>query len=620
MSATGHETDLTLEKAQSAYLSNDLSRCETICRQVAHENPHCVPALLLIGFCCARTRRREEAIRCFESVLATDSESLEAHIALSTLYISNNHVREAVLHGLKAIELDPVDPTFGLGLTKALGDKGKFEESIPVWKLLVNLFPNDPSYLRRLATAQGLAKLRADCIASWEEVVRLAPGRIADLLELGRALLADSKADRALEVSEQILRIDRNHVDAHLLAAMALSEDGNAIGAEIHLNRVLKHSPKNVIAIASLGLCLQEQGRFEEARKPLRDSIALWPVNGLAYYALLRSQKVTEKDLPILTSIEEQLTTPQIDPLHRAYMHYALGKGLEDLGQYEDSFRNYEAANRVAYNYWLAHRPWDKERYAFNFNRTIEVFSRQGISDVQRQGLVSDRPLFVIGMIRSGTTLVEQILSSHPDICAAGEQTFWHEQAGRIFHPTERAVDKQALVVVADEYLALLNRFSATSARVTDKLPHNYALVGIIKAAIPGAKFIHIRRNPLDNCLSIFTTAYQRPPAFTLDKDNIVFAYQQYDRIMQHWGVNLDPDDLLEVSYEDLVQNRELVTRRMIDFAGLDWSDSCLSHEKNERSVHTPSTWQVRQPIYSSSVERWRRFEPWLAEFQTLNH
>ena len=143
-------------------------------------------------------------------------------------------------------------------------------------------------------------------------------------------------------------------------------------------------------------------------------------------------------------------------------------------------------------------------------------------------------------------------------------------------------------------------------------------MLGLVHIAFPSARIIHIRRDPIDNCLSIFTTPYQKPPGFGLIRRNIVFAYRQYWRLMEHWRKTLPSDRFLEVNYEDLIENREAVTRRMIEFAGLDWDDSCLQHEKNERSVSTPSMWQVRQPIYKTSVARWRKFEPWLGELAEL--
>ena len=607
-----------LERAQIAYQANEFSKCESLCRALLETDPECIPGLLLFGFCCARTRRRDEAIRCFESALLLDSDLVEAHIALSTLYISAGSITEGKLHGLRVLELDPTDVAPALGLAKMLADRKAFNEAAEVWQILVSKNPSSLSYLRSLATTQGLAKHRKEAVDSWETVVRRSPQSTPDLIELGRAYLADSQAQRAIQVSERILKMDQRNVDAHMLAAMAHSELGRAELAEDHLNRVLSVQPNNPIAIASLGLAMQEQGRFDDARVPLKKSIEIWPSNGLAHYALIRSQKLKDADREILDAMQSEVVKPGLDPLHAAYLRYALGKGFEDLAEYESSYNNYREANRLAYSYWLAYRPWNRDRYKFNFDRTIEVFDKSRIASLQPTEPVSSRPLFVVGMIRSGTTLVEQILSSHPEIVAAGEQTFWHEHAGRIFDPASGLVDVKEAAKVVDDYLSLLNQFSTNSARVTDKLPHNYALIGLIKAAIPEAKFVHIQRNPLDNCLSIFTTAYQRPPAFTLDPSNIVFAYQQYQRLMSHWRNQLSTDDLFEVHYEDLIRDRNSITKAMIAFTGLEWSEDCLHHEKNSRSVHTPSTWQVRQPIYSSSIERWRHYEPWLEEFSAL--
>jgi len=230
----------------------------------------------------------------------------------------------------------------------------------------------------------------------------------------------------------------------------------------------------------------------------------------------------------------------------------------------------------------------------------------------------SETPVLIVGMMRSGTTLVEQILSSHPEIGAGGELTFWGDAAAKLDHLAADRTDDSSWQKLSSEYLALLGRFAPDAIRVTDKMPHNFLWLGLIHTVFPAARIVHCRRNPIDTCLSIYFTHFGVAKDFAYDRKNIVSFYEQYDRLMAHWREVLPKDRLIEVNYEELVADRESVARKLISFCGVDWNDACLRHEKNERAVTTASMWQARQPIYTSSVERWRRYEPWLGEFNRL--
>lgn len=220
-------------------------------------------------------------------------------------------------------------------------------------------------------------------------------------------------------------------------------------------------------------------------------------------------------------------------------------------------------------------------------------------------------PALIVGMPRSGTTLVEQIVSSHPLVAAGGELTFWTDQR-------ETAAAKDAASRLAAGYLALLRRIGPGSERVTDKNPFNFLHLGAIRLALPHARFIHVRRDPIDTCLSIYFTRFATPQAFAYDRGDLVFYYRQYERLMAHWRAFIPADRLLEIDYESLIANRESLTRRMIAFCGLPWDAACLAPESNPRLVRTASVWQARQPVYRTSVERWRRYEPWLGELSQL--
>ena len=233
-------------------------------------------------------------------------------------------------------------------------------------------------------------------------------------------------------------------------------------------------------------------------------------------------------------------------------------------------------------------------------------------------GSPSELPALILGMPRSGTTLVEQIVSSHPEVRAGDELPFWNRAAEEFSRLGESESRKGFFSRVASDYEAALRAIAPAASRVTDKMPGNFLWIGLFHLAFPKARIIHCRRHPVDTCLSNYFTNFASPMPFTNDKEHLAFYYKCYRRLMAHWRAALPPGTMLDVDYEELVADRERMTRRMIGFLGLEWSDACLRPEDNPRIVRTASMWQARQPVYRSSTERWRRYEPWLGALAGL--
>jgi hypothetical protein len=315
--------------------------------------------------------------------------------------------------------------------------------------------------------------------------------------------------------------------------------------------------------------------------------------------------------------MEEVLTEGNLAPKELSSLEYGLGKGYEDLGEFQLAMAHYDAANRLARYLKFGDLQFDVQQASGSTNLKIQRYTKEFFARARVGASPSDVPIFIVGMMRSGTTLVEQILSSHPDVAAAGEQEFWAKR-GLECIDVSGAPNLARLRALADEYLALLARIAPGATRVTDKMPANYLFLGLIQAALPNARIIHTQRSPADTAVSIYATPNRARIDYAHDKASIVAAYREYVRLMEHWRQMLPPDRLIEIRYEDLVEDRESVSRQLAVFCGLSWEDSMLSPEANQRSVVTPSAWQVRQPIYRTSMDRWKRFEPWLGPFREL--
>lgn len=393
---------------------------------------------------------------------------------------------------------------------------------------------------------------------------------------------------------------------------------GGTREAEAAIRRYLALNPSRYQSHLALAFNLQEQGRFSEAERSLMEAIHLEPNQGNAYYGLAQGRKFTAADMALVDQMVAVLANDKLNKEDLQHLCYALGKIHDDLGLYEKAIGYYDKANSLALAKLRSARgDFNKEKYRGQIDRTIELFSEDFFRRYGALGSNSSMPIFVLGMMRSGTTLVEQILSTHPDVGGGGELMFWMQNARKTLDAHD-VPHIERLSQLTAGYLEILRAVAPDKAKVTDKMPANYLLLGAIHLAFPQARVIHCRRNPLDTCLSIYMQSYSVSPDFAHDRGNIVFVYQQYRRLMAHWRRTLPQDVLLEIDYEELVLNREEVTRRMIAFCGLDWTDDCLDHQKGTSPIRTSSIWQARQPIYNSSVERWRNYEQWLGDYRIL--
>jgi tetratricopeptide (TPR) repeat protein len=396
-------------------------------------------------------------------------------------------------------------------------------------------------------------------------------------------------------------------------ARALLIEDRNQEAEQV-LREMLVVDPRNALAYDLLGNLLSEFGRFDEARACFERAIAIAPLLAGSYYDLVRCRPVTSDDDGLVQRMGVALDTPGLEAAQRLRLHLAIGKAAEDLGDYALAMQHFDAADAVR----RGCGSFDSTAFSKEIDCLIARCTPELIARAPELGSCDATPVLIIGMPRSGTTLVEQIVSMHPEVGAGGELQFWNERGAAWHRAGAAGSERPFLAKAAADYLGLLRIIAPAAARVTDKMPFNFLWAGLIHVAFPRAIIIHCRRAAVDTALSIHQTHFHPSLAFPTGDAELVAYFRSYQRLTDHWRSVLPADRFIEVDYEDLTRAPEPVIRRIIAACGLAWHDACLRPESNPRAVKTPSKWQTRQPIYHTSVARWRRYEPWLGPLRAL--
>lgn len=581
------------------------------------------------------------AIEGYRQVIALEPTLPQAHCNLGSALIEAGEAEAGIEALRRAVELRDDDAAAVTQLARALSARGRTAEALPYFERLL-AHDRRPETLNDYGTLlAGLGRFEA-AACCFREALMSAPGdarlhgnlghvlhclgdhraaiahsrRAIDLdaqlpeayLNLGNALLAINEMHSAEATYRAGLQIAPEHARLHIARAMAERALGRVDEAAASARRALALRPDAADAVALSGSLAVDAGRFEEAEAQLRKALTVSPDLPEALIGLTAVRRMTAADAPWRDAALRALSRgPPV--AHAIGLHHALGKYSDDLGEVEAAFEHHRRGHELARR---SRPPYDRAATTARVTRTLAAFDRRALEELRPAGLTSERPVFVFGMPRSGTTLAEQILASHSQIHGAGEVLYWQFAADDEYAapPEQRAA---AVTALGRRYLELLAGLPAAAARVIDKLPSNFKNLGLIHAALPQARFIHLERHPLDTCLSIYFQGFTAAHAYATDLGDLGHYYREYRRLMAHWRRTLPAASLLEVRYEALVEEPETWSRRMLEHIGLPWEPRCLEFHRTERPVLTASNWQVRQPIGKSSIGRWRRYEPLLA-------
>ncbi|MDX8440470.1 tetratricopeptide repeat-containing sulfotransferase family protein [Mesorhizobium australafricanum] len=456
------------------------------------------------------------------------------------------------------------------------------EKALRYFARAVGEEPQNPYFHLSLGEAYLKVSEFTPAISHIQHALALKPDLVEALCALGNAYNAFDKGEMALPLFEKALKINRDHP----LARIGLPH-----------------------ALASLG-------RMDEAALCLKEAIERRIAVPTAYNALAHTRKFTEEP-PELAAILRELRDLGHGAEGAAALHHAAGKVLNDLRRYKEAMDHFKQGNQAG------GQKFDPGSYRRWVDTMIETFTPELVASMAAYGNPSEVPVFVVGMPRSGTTLTEQICASHPNVHGAGELSKLRRIANGI-GPKDRpdanlgqsiaTITPDLIRTLAEEHLAYLRERAPDALRIVDKMPHNFELIGLIGILFPKARIIHCRRDAIDNCISCFVLQFNEAHSYSADLQTLGLYYREYDRLMRHWNKVL-PGRIFENRYETLIEDQEAQSRRLIDYLGLPWDDACLRFFDRDGSVNTYSRWQVRQPIYKSSVKRWKNYE---SEIQPL--
>jgi tetratricopeptide (TPR) repeat protein len=535
-------------------------------------------------------------------------------LRLATQFLRAGRPADAIAPLRDAALLEPSNPIIQHDLGLACLEVGRVPDAIAAFERAVASNPRYTDAYFHLGIALEKQGNMGGAIVAYDRATRLLPSLTEAWFRAGALVYILGHRDQAIACFRRAAATGGRTSFGGLGMARALLMENRNQEAEQVLREMLVADPRNAMAYDLLGNLLSEVGRFDEARACFERAISIAPLLAGSYYELVRCRPVTSDDDGLLQRMDAALAMPGLEAAQRLRLHLAIGKAAEDLGDYALAMRHFDAADALR----RGSVPFDSATFSIEIERLIAHSTPERIARAAELGSGDRTPVVIIGMPRSGTTLVEQIVSMHPGVGAGGELQFWN-QRGAVWRRSGTAGDGTAfLAKAAADYISVLRAIAPTAARVTDKMPFNFLWAGLIHVAFPRAIVIHCRRAAVDTALSIHQTHFHPSVAFPTGGTELVAYFRSYQRLIDHWRSVLPADRFIEVEYEDLTRAPEPVTRRIIAACGLDWHDGCLCPESNPRAVNTPSKWQTRQPIYRTSVARWRRYEPWLGPLRAL--
>ncbi|HTU26515.1 MAG TPA: tetratricopeptide repeat protein [Pirellulales bacterium] len=610
--------------AQKHHGAGQLAAAEAAWRAVLAAQPAYAEAHNNLGNVLLRTGRLDEARASYERALALKPNLAPAHNELGCVDQAQGRLAAAATRFQQAIALRPEFPEAYNNLGNVLKAQGHFDAAVAQFERAVALRPSFLPALINLGSILWQQGKLEPARVRFEQAIALEPSYAEAHHNLGNVLRDQGRLDAAAAAFERAIALKPSLFQAHNNLGSIRRQQGDMAAAAAAFRSALAENSRYPEAYNNLAKLLYEQGNQAEAAALYDQALAVRPDHAESHYnrAHIKTFRPGDPDLAALESLAADPT--RLPPGKMLFAHFALGKALDDVGEHARAFEQWLTANALK----RREVQYDEARQQLNCRWIAELFDRRLLDRFAGQGDPSPLPIFVLGMPRSGSTLVEQILASHPQVQAAGElpnlDRLVHSLTDAAGRPIDfgtwiESLDAEALRNLGRAYLDSLPRAAAGKTRIVDKNPSNFLRIGLIRLILPEAKIIHTVRDPVDTCLSCFGRLFADVP-YSYDLGELGRYYRTYHELMAHWRAVLPAGVMLDVAYEDVVDDLAGQARRLIEFVGLPWDDRCLSFHETSRPIATASTLEVRRPVYRTSLARWRRYEkflgPLLAELQ----
>jgi len=639
---TPADTNKILQQVDILLQQGQTKEAAKICKKTLKKIPD-EPALLnVMGYLDSLLGKSSDAEKHLERATQIAPNNANYHYNLGKIFLLNSKQDKAIASFNAALAINPNFSKSYFSIAKILEQRNQLTEAIDYYNQSLRCNPHQAEAHYNLSTIYRTLHQLKDAYQHCCEAINLRPNYALAYDRLGTILSESNRLHESLKYHKQALRYDPGLAEAHYNLSVALKELDQLTEALDHCREAINLQPGYALAYSLLGFIYAEQYDWQSAIKYQHSAIELQPDEALFYEKLaiiymnqgdlINARKYFQQaidrqpdsaraiyslamisthdvDDPAIATMQKLYNQTETNPENRILLEFGLGKAYDDAGEYDLAFNYYLQGNqhyRTKINYNL------EKHFAF-VKDLMELLDTDLLSQSEMYGSNDSTPIFIIGMPRSGTTLIEQILSMHSDVTAAGEKKFLpylyvQELDAENTEERRKKCSKQLFETIGKKYIKKLRQFLPTTKHITDKMPHNFLYVGLIALALPKAKIIHCQRNPVDTCLSCFTKLFELGHYYSYDLQELGNYYSSYQEIMAHWH-KLLPGKILDVQYENIINDLEPEAKRLINYCDLPWNNSCLEFYRSDRPVKTASLNQVNKPIYRNSMQRWKHYE-----------
>ena len=576
-------------------------------QKVTEINPNYADGFNNLGAALHDQGKLDEAIEAYKNALSFKPHDAETHYNMGVTLQEQGNLDKAVKAYQKAITFKPDYAEAFSNMGHALKDQGILEEAITAYKKALSIEPNNAEVYNKMGNALKEHEQLKEALEAYNKAIILKPDYADAHNNMGVALQEHGKLEDAIQAYKKALSITPDYAQAYNNMGNALREQGKLEEAIEAYNKALSFKPDYAQAYSNLGDALKEQGKLDKAIEAYNKALFLKPDYSEVHRSLSSLIKYEAND-PQLATVVEIIQRSDLKENDRCHLYYALAKMNEDLGKFEDALKHYISGGALRTKLLSYDLKQDEVLFA-QIKNTAPKLKELSLRNTTEA--LSQTPIFILGMPRSGTSLVEQIISSHFKVHGAGELLFLERFGGKLSCGVQD-ISSDNLIDVRNSYLDELGKVSDNKQFVTDKMPHNFLHIGLILKALPEAKIIHVKRNPAATCWSNFKHYFSTNElGYSYDLNDTVSYFKMYQDLMDFWDQQ-SGHQIYHLDYDRLTIDQEIETRKLIGHLDLEWDDACLSPQENKRSVRTASQQQVRKKVYKGSSEVWRKFEPYL--------